>query len=68
LLIKILGRDIVPELIQNDVTGQNISDHAMKLIESDNTNLVKELEKIHSLLNQKASVKSAEAIIEFLHG
>ena len=65
---KILGRDIVPELIQNDVTGQNISDHAMKLIVSDNTNLVKELEKIHSLLNQKASVKSAEAIIEFLHG
>ena len=40
----------------------------MKLIESDNTRLVKELEKIHGLLNQKASVKSAEAIIEFLDG
>jgi len=65
---KILGGDIVPELIQNDVSGENIFEHAMKLIESDNTKLVKELEKIHGLLNQKASVKSAEAIIEFLYG
>ena len=65
---KILGKDIVPELLQNDVNGQNIFEQAMKLIESDNTKLVKELEKIHGLLNQKASVKSAEAIIEFLDG
>jgi lipid-A-disaccharide synthase len=65
---KILGKDIVPELLQNDVNAQNIFEKAMKLIESDNTRLVKELEKIHGLLNQKASVKSAEAIIEFLHG
>ena len=65
---KILGGDIVPELIQNDVSSKNIFEHAMKLIESDNTKLVKELEKIHGLLNQKASVKSAEAIIEFLYG
>ena len=65
---KILGKDIVPELLQNNVNGQNIFEQSMKLIESDNTKLVKELEKIHGLLNQKASVKSAEAIIEFLHG
>jgi lipid-A-disaccharide synthase len=65
---KILGKDIVPELLQNDVNGQNIFEQATKLIESDNTKLVKELEKIHGLLNQKASVKSAEAIIEFLGG
>jgi len=64
---KILGGDIVPELIQNDANGENIFEHAMKLIESDNTKLVKELEKIYGLLNQKASMQSAEAIIEFLH-
>ena len=64
---KILGGDIVPELIQNDANGENIFEHAMKLIESDNAKLVKELEKIYGLLNQKASIKSAEAIIEFLH-
>tara|TARA_B110000240_G_scaffold129077_1_gene143430 strand:+ start:1 stop:1086 length:1086 start_codon:yes stop_codon:yes gene_type:complete len=65
---KILGQEIVPELIQNDVNGQNISNYAMKLIESDNKDLVIELEKIHALLNHKASVKSAKAIIDFLHG
>jgi lipid-A-disaccharide synthase len=65
---KILGKDIVPELLQNDANGQNIFEQSMKLIESDNTKLVKELEKIHGLLNQKASIKSAKAIIEFLHG
>jgi len=64
---KILGGDVVPELIQNDVNGENIFEHAMKLIESDNAKLVKELEKIYDLLNHKASTKSAEAIIEFLH-
>ena len=64
---KILGGDIVPELIQNDANGENIFEHAMKLIESDNSKLVKELEKIYGLLNHKASTKSAEAIIEFLH-
>ena len=64
---KILGGDIVPELIQNDANGENIFEHAMKLIESDNSKLIKELEKIYGLLNHKASTKSAEAIIEFLH-
>jgi len=64
---KILGGDVVPELIQNDANGENIFEHAMKLIESDNAKLVKELEKIYGLLNQKASIRSAEAIIEFLH-
>jgi lipid-A-disaccharide synthase len=64
---KILGGDIVPELIQNDANGENIFEHAMKLMESDNTQLVKDLEKIYGLLNHKASTKSAEVIIEFLH-
>jgi lipid-A-disaccharide synthase len=64
---KILGGDIVPELIQNDANGENIYEHAMKLMESDNTQLVKDLEKIYGLLNHKASTKSAEVIIEFLH-
>ena len=64
---KILGGDIVPELIQNDANGENIYEHAMKLMQSDNAQLVKDLEKIYGLLNHKASTKSAEVIIEFLH-
>ena len=64
---KILGKKVVPELIQKDANGQNISNHAMTLLESDNSKLVKELEKIHVLLNHNSSSKSAEAIIEFIN-
>jgi lipid-A-disaccharide synthase len=64
---KILGKRVVPELIQNDANGQNISDHAMTLLGSDNSELVSELEKIHVLLNHDSSSKSAEAIIEFIN-
>ena len=64
---KILGGKIVPELIQGDANGQNISEHAMTLLESDNTQLVNELEKIHSLLNQDSSSQSAKAVIDFIN-
>jgi lipid-A-disaccharide synthase len=64
---KILGGKIVPELIQDDANGQNISEHAMTLLESDNTQLVNELAKIHSLLNQDSSSQSAKAVIDFIN-
>ena len=62
-----MGRGVVPELIQDDANGQNISRHAMKLLESDNAELVQELGKIHNLLNQQSSTKSVEAIINFIN-
>ncbi len=64
----ILGKEVVPELIQEKVTGQNIANLAMNFVMSDNTKIVLELEQIHELLNQNSSVKSAEAVMEFLHG
>ena len=64
---KILGSNVVPELIQNEANGKNISDHAMKLLQSDNSKLVQELERIHALLNHQASSKSAKAIIDFIN-
>jgi lipid-A-disaccharide synthase len=63
-----LGKEVVPELIQEKVTGQNIANLAMNFVMSDNTKIVLELEQIHELLNQNSSVKSAEAVMEFLHG
>jgi lipid-A-disaccharide synthase len=63
-----LGKEVVPELIQEKVTGQNIANLAMNFVMSDNTKIVLELEQIHVLLNQNSSVKSAEAVMEFLHG
>ena len=64
---KILGGRVVPELIQKDANGQNISDQAMTLLRSDNSKLVKELEKVHTLLHHNSSSKSAKAIIEFIN-
>ena len=64
---KILGGNIVPELIQDEANGKNISVHAMKLLSSDNTMLINELEKIHNLLNQDSSSKSAKAIIDYIN-
>ena len=64
---KILGSKVVPELIQADANGKNISKHAMKLLESDNVKLVEELRRIHSLLNQQSSSKSVKAIIDFIN-
>ena len=64
---KILGSKVVPELIQADANGKNISEHAMKLLESDNVKLVEELRRIHSLLNQQSSSKSVKAIIDFIN-
>ena len=58
----------MPELIQEKVNGQNISNLAMNFVMSDNAKIVSELEQIHELLNQNSSVKSAEAVMEFLHG
>ena len=62
------GKEVVPELIQEKVNGQNIANLAMNFVMSDNTQIVSELAQIHELLNQNSSVKSAEAVMDFLHG
>ena len=64
---KILGSNIVPELIQENANGKNISDHAMHLLESDNTKLIRELGRIHKLLKLQSSTKSVDAIIDFVN-
>ena len=63
----ILGKEIVPELIQDNANGKNIADTAMQLISSNNTELIAELGLIHKQLNQGASTYSAKAILEFIN-
>ena len=64
---KILGKAIVPELIQGSVNAQNISNIAIELISSNNESIVSELSKIHGLLNQNSSAKSVDAIMELIN-
>jgi len=63
----ILGKEVVPELIQDNANGKNIANVAMQIIVSNNSKLVSELRKIHTQLHQEASAQSAKAILEFVN-
>ena len=63
----ILGKEIVPELIQDSANGKNIANVAMQIIVSDNVKLVSELSKIYSQLHQESSAQTAKAILEFVN-
>ena len=63
----ILGKEVVPELIQDSANGKNIANVAMQIIVSDNVKLVSELRKIHSQLHQESSAQAAKAILEFVN-
>ncbi|MDP6728264.1 MAG: lipid-A-disaccharide synthase [Gammaproteobacteria bacterium] len=63
----ILGKEIVPELIQDNANGKNIADTAIQLINSNNSELTAQLGLIHKQLNQGASTKAAKAILEFVN-
>ena len=63
----ILGKEVVPELIQDSANGKNIANVAMQIIVSDNSKLVSELTKIHSQLHKGSSAQAAKAILEFVN-
>jgi len=63
----ILGKEVVPELIQENANGKNIASVAMQIIVSDNSKLVSELKKIHSQLHQESSAQSAKAILKLVN-
>jgi len=63
----ILGKEIVPELIQDNANGKNIANVAMQIIVSDNSKLVSELRKVYTQLHQESSAQSAKAILEFVN-
>ncbi len=63
----ILGKQIVPELIQEHANGENIAKHAMQLMNSDNTDLITELSAIHRQLKQDSGKNSAQAVLNFIN-
>jgi len=62
-----LGRQAVPELLQESANAANIADSSLKILTEDNTQLVEELNTIHAQLNQNSAEKSAKAILEFVN-
>jgi lipid-A-disaccharide synthase len=60
----IANKFLVPELIQNDANGKNISKHAFNILSSDNKSLVEEFSNIHSQLKSNSIDDAARAIID----
>ncbi len=63
----IAKKTLVPELIQDEANGENIAQHVMEILSSDNKSLVKEFNAIHAQLKHNAADESAKAIIEFIN-
>ena len=68
LVNLVAGKEIARELMQNDLTGENLSAELLKLLEpSANANARKELAKVaHRLGDAGASERAAKVIMEFL--
>ena len=62
-----LGKEVVPELIQDKANADNIASSALRILGADNTKLVAELSSIHTQLNQGSAEKSAKAILAFIN-
>ncbi|MBO2587528.1 lipid-A-disaccharide synthase [Shewanella algae] len=60
------GRELVPELIQDDCTAERIAEEVGKLLDKDNRPLLAEFTKLHSLLACNASEKAAQAVVALL--
>ncbi|GAB1148343.1 lipid-A-disaccharide synthase [Shewanella algae] len=60
------GRELVPELIQDDCTAERIAEEVGKLLDKDNRPLLAEFTKLHSLLAGNASEKAAQAVVALL--
>ena len=63
----IANKAIVPELIQTQANGDNIAQHAMRILQSDQSALIAEFGKIHKSLHLDADHESAKLILKFIH-
>ncbi|MCH9645231.1 MAG: lipid-A-disaccharide synthase [Proteobacteria bacterium] len=63
----IANKALVPELIQTQASGNNIAQHAMHILKSDQSALVAEFGKIHKSLQLDAGHESAKLILKFIH-
>jgi lipid-A-disaccharide synthase len=60
------NKEIVPELLQEEVNAQNMAEHLLKLLNGDNSNLIAEFERIHKTLQLNADEQAAKAIQSLL--
>ncbi|WP_428088120.1 lipid-A-disaccharide synthase [Candidatus Thioglobus sp.] len=63
----IANKSLVPELIQDEANADNIATQALKILKSDQTELVTAFNQIHQSLKLNAAQESAKLIIDFIN-
>ncbi len=62
----LVSKSLIPELLQEQVTPENLAKTVEPLLYQDQTELINEFTNIHKTLKQNASVKAADAVVELL--
>lgn len=60
------GREIVPELLQQDCTPENIANHIIPFLEGDNSELKKTFLSLHQQICCHADEQAAQAVLDVL--
>ncbi|MDG1732129.1 MAG: lipid-A-disaccharide synthase [Thalassotalea sp.] len=62
----LVSKSLIPELLQEQVTPENLAATVEPLLYQDQTELIDQFTNIHTMLKQNASVKAADAVVELL--
>lgn len=60
------GKEIVPELLQHDCTPENIANHVLPFLKSDNTELKATFLVLHKQIRCNADEQAAQAVLDVL--
>ena len=60
------GKEIVPELLQHDCTSENIANHIVPLLKSDNSELKATFLALHKQIRCNADEQAAQAVLDVL--
>ncbi|OCG27884.1 lipid-A-disaccharide synthase [Gilliamella sp. wkB108] len=60
------GKEIVPELLQQDCTPENLANHIIPYLESDNTKLKETFLSLHKQIRCDADEQAAQAVLDVL--
>lgn len=60
------GKEIVPELLQHDCTPENITNHVLPFLKSDNTELKATFLALHKQIRCNADEQAAQAVLDVL--
>ena len=60
------GKEIVPELIQDDASVENLVSHVKPMLEHTNTQMIDQFTKLHVEIKRDASARAANSVWQLL--